>query len=212
MTTADGPPMPPAGSTVRVGMQFGPEWFELPVGGPDPGRPDDLESQVEARIQRDPEVAEHRQQLLDMLTGSAEQARRRRAVAAALRFDRHELDMVSMATLHVTAHRAPAATPEERIHALREQLVGEVGEVNADSASEVQELPAGATLRIQLIGQARDGDDQDAVPLAENVQYWLPVPDHPVNLLVLYSTPNVAGAEPFVAELDQIMDTFRMVL
>lgn len=193
-------------------MQFGPQWFELPVNGPDQARLDRIESQLNARIQRDPGISDHRQQLLDMLTDSTEQARRRHAVTAALRFDLHELDMVSIASLHVTAHRAPVASPEERIQALRVQLAGEVGQATAESVSEVRELPAGGALRIKLIGQARKVDDVEAVPMAENVQYWLPVPDHPVNLLVFFSTPNVAGAEPFVAEFDQLMETFQILI
>lgn len=201
-----------ASSAPRVGMQFGPQWFELPVDASDPDGFDRIESQVDARIQRDPAVSDHRPQLLDMLTSSAEQARRRRAVAAAVRFDLHELDMVSMASLHVTAHRGPVAAPEERIRALRDQLASEVGEASAGSVSEVRELPAGVALRIQLIGQARESDDKEAVPMAENVQYWLPIPDQPINLLVFYSTPNVAGAEPLVAEFDHIMETLRFAL
>lgn len=48
--------------------------------------------------------------------------------------------------------------------------------------------------------------DERRTLLQETVQYWLPIPGRPFTVVFTLSTPNLAGAEEIVAELDHIIE------
>lgn len=202
---------PPVTSTWGINLRLGPDWFELPPG--DDVDLDKLQALVDARIDRDPRLVPRRQQLVDMLAHFTRRANQRGAFCAALRWTLDELDGVSVATLYASAHRVEGRPVDQQIDGLRHGLTGRQGNQIVEPVLEVRELAVGRALRVQVMCETEpasssggQGDREETNPVVETVQYWLPVPSHDALLLVLFSTPNLAGGEALVAELDQMIE------
>lgn len=200
-------------------LKFGPSWFDLSIGEePDVGK---LTAQVDARIGREPRLLDSRQKLIDMLVWFSQDATRRGAAMAAMRWALDEFDGASVATVYVRAYKDEQVRPVDQTLAfLQARMVPRHGSDMADPQVEVRELPAGKALRVQVISRVEPGendqitrhaDDTDRQTmrsgLLENVQYWLPIPGQTLTVVFTFSTPNLAGGQAIVEEFDQMIES-----
>lgn len=202
----------PAVKPWRANLPLGPAWFKLPLG--DKIDPEALAAQVDARISRDPRLSGKRQELIDMLAHFARDATDREVMAAAVFWVPDELDGVLVATLYTTACERTASGPVDRwLDRLRSRLAALHAGQLSEPAMELRDLPAGKALRAQVMtgadvtsepGQPRNGHSREVV--LDNIQYWIPVPDRPLALLLTLATPNLAAAEVIAKEFDRIVE------
>ncbi|MGH9137634.1 MAG: hypothetical protein ACRD0G_11390 [Acidimicrobiales bacterium] len=182
--------------------EFPDTWFDVPIGPT--AHPDDLDAQIDARIDREPALAPYRQALAESVLTIAADATEHQATAAKVRFDLSELDGVSHATVYVfLLDRDGTASPAATVAELEEALAGRRTADQTDPAVEVRHLDAGDALRVQVITEA-EPDEDGGLLLVETVQYWLPVPGHDDLILLAFSTPNLAGADALIDEFDAI--------
>lgn len=195
-------------------------WFMLPLGAA--ADLDDLEQQLEARIGREPELAPGRDELRSMLLRFAAGATERGAAGGAVRWARDELDAISTATLDTYLMDREPGSPGDALEHLRATVSRRQPTDRDDPVVELRRLPAGPALRLQVITETRPdqqpstlaGPDEAApsgVLLVETVQYWLPVPDHSDLVMLAFATPNLAGAQQLVAELDATVAALELV-
>jgi hypothetical protein len=205
--------------TWQVSAWLDETWFELPlgdgaglagVGAEASGTTGlaELEAEVDARVAGHPQPEEQRQRLLDLAQAVAADAARQGAQRAALRWLPHpELDVTSLATLHLFVVDRPDRRPvDEELDRLSADLAqprpGDRGEPSVAR----WRTPAGDALRVQVITEtdAVADVDESRAALLETVQYWLPVPDQPRTLLLHFATPTLGLADELVAEFDRI--------
>lgn len=213
-----------SGTSTDWGMRlkFGPSWFDLSIGEqPDVGK---LAAQVDARIGREPRLLDSRQKLIDMLVYFSQDATRRGAAMAAMRWALDEFDGASMATVYVRAYKdEQVRSVEQTLAFLQARMVPRHASDMADPQVEVKELPAGKALRVQVISRVEPGehdqirerkDDTDPHTmrsgLLETVQYWLPIAGQPLTAVFTFSTPNLAGGQAIVEEFDQMIENLRI--
>jgi hypothetical protein len=179
-----GEPVPP-----RFTITVPANWYPLDL---DPRtRTDSIARLVESRVgsSREPAVRQLRRELTAMLRQYARQAASHHATYAALMYQ--VVDGVPLsASLVIACGLAPS---------------GDVGAVLADGGS-YQDFatlagPAVRVARTELL-------DPGAVPTAE-VQYAVPVPGSELVLLMTFSTPNVALADPLGELFDAIARTLE---
>lgn len=188
--------------SLAVRIPLGDSWFDLPLDE-DTDR-EALQERVDARLGREPDLAPARERLVDMLAHFSRDARERGAVGAALYWRRHDLDIVTVATLYTAVCPRPEGPVDAEIARLAGHLAERYATDRFDPAVETCELPAGQALRVRVISETERDEDRHGVGLLETVQYWIPVASRPASLLLNFSTPNLAGADRLVAELDAI--------
>lgn len=192
----------PTTQTWGLSLPLGEAWFDLPLD--DEATQASYEARVDARIAREPDLAGSRDSLVKMIAHFARDARMRGAVGGALYWKRHDLDVVSVATLYTTVCPRSDGPVSDEIERLRSQLDERYATDRFEPAVDVCDLPAGQALRVRVISDTEQDENEQWVALLETVQYWIPVPGWPACLLLNFSTPNLAGAEPLVTEFDQI--------
>lgn len=212
-----------SGTSTDWGMKlkFGPSWFDLSIGEePDVGR---LAAQVDARIGREPRLLDSRQKLIDMLVYFSQDATRRGAAMAAMRWALDEFDGASVATVYVRAYQDEQVRPiDQTLAVLQARMVPRHASDMAEPQVEVRELPAGKALRVQVISRVERGpndqvtDHGDSDPnalrsgLLETVQYWLPIPGQTLTTVFTFSTPNLAGGQAVIEEFDHMIENLRL--
>lgn len=133
----------------RLSLQLpGSNWFQLPLGGDvDRAR---LETQVDARIEREPGLAESRQKLIDMLDYFTRDANKEGVIGAALLWALDDIDSAIVGTLYATVHTPlTSGSADDEIAAVRAELEKLPLDPGADVDS--RDLPAGRALRVQAL-------------------------------------------------------------
>lgn len=193
-----------------VSLPLGPAWFKLPVA-PDADHTE-VQAQVDARISREPRLAERRPELVDMVSHFTKDARERGAVAAGLLWALDNLDGVVVATLYcAVCERTTGDSVDQYREALQAQLATKHPNDRTKRKIEMRDLEAGKALRVRVmsdaeaIGEEEDQSVRQSVVLLDTAQYWVPLARQPVTLLFTFATPNLAGAEHLVEQFDDIL-------
>lgn len=179
-------------------------WFELPLGRR--AQPVDLDGQLDSRARRQPELAAHRCALREMLLAYRADAEVRGADAVAVRWELDDFDGASTATLHTyLLARGTAGPPGAELAELVAALAEPRPTDRHAPEVDIVGLTMGAAVRVRVVTAAEADPREDGLLLLDTVQYWMPISDHDDLALLAFATPDLAGAEALVAELDAIV-------
>lgn len=166
-------------------------------------------AQVDARIAVRPELARHREQILEVLADFGAHADRSFAYAAATRWEPGE-DVPEVAHFMVAGgeRRHPDSNEKELAHLL--EVLSRTGgnDVTARTVEETA-LPAGAAMRVRGLMKAPGDGRHDPTVVLDTIQYWVPVPHRDEMIVLVGTTPALGPQDTFAAAIDSIAGTLR---
>lgn len=166
-------------------------------------------AQVDARIAEQPELAEHRAQILEVLADFGAHADRCFAYAAATKWEpAGEAPEVAHIMVAGGERRHPQSNEREIAH-LREVLFKPVdGDLSARTVEEVA-LKAGPAVRMHVIAKAPKSRRRDPTVVLDTIQYWVPVPRRDEMIVLVGTTPSLGPREDLAATIEALVASLR---
>jgi hypothetical protein len=166
-------------------------------------------AQVDAWIEVKPELAEHREQILEVLADFGAHADRSFAYAAATKWEPAG-DVPDVAHFMVAGgeRRHPQDNAREIEHLLEVLPKPGDGDVSARTVEEMA-LDAGPAARMRVIAKAPKARRRDPDVVLDTIQYWVPVPQRDEMIVLVGTTPSLGPREDFASTIDAIVASLR---
>ncbi|MEW6474856.1 MAG: hypothetical protein AB1679_21610 [Actinomycetota bacterium] len=188
--------------------------IELPGGwyayDPDPQtRPESIVGQVDARIEFEPHLAAVRTQLIEIVTQFAEDADEAGARLGAIFWEPGDPGAVAAQLMVLDGARVVTDSVDGEVADLLDRLARPLEtDVGPRDVTRV-ELPAGPAARIQLLARTVNAGPGGADYVLDLIQFWVPAPAHPTNVVVAGETPCLDLDVQFAEAVEDIARTLQ---
>ena len=168
--------------------------IELPSGwyayDPDSEtRPESIAGQVDARIEFDPHLAAVRSQLIEIVTQFARDADEAGARLGGIFWEPGYPGAMAANLMVLDGVRVVADSVEREVADLLERMARPLDTDLGRRDVTPADLPAGPAVRLQLLARAGETDRGDPAYALDVIQFWVPAPAHPTNVVVAAETP-----------------------
>lgn len=195
-----------------VGISTPPQWFTLDL---DPEREEaDVDMQLSARVESQPELVRARPILKDMLLSFADAGRKLGAIFGAIRFeDQPRVGVKSATLLAYRLERDAGMTVADNLDSLTDLLARRIPSDQFDPVLSRVDLGWGQAVRMEAVRAADPGGKhkpQGQLPLLLSVQYWVPM-EATADLVELdFITSNLAWADEAREEFALIAESVEI--
>jgi hypothetical protein len=188
--------------------------IELPGGwyayDPEPEtRADSIRAQVDLRIDIEPHLEVVRSQLIDIVSQFAEDADHAGARLGGIWWEPEEAGAVVAQLMVLDGVRGVTDSVDGEIVELLKRLADPLETDVGPRALSRVDLPAGPAARIQLLARANNADPDDGEFALDVIQFWVPAPAHPINVVVAAETPCLDLDVEFAEAIDAIAATLE---
>ena len=195
-----------------VGISTPPQWFTLSLDA-EHGEAD-IDMQLSARVESQPELVRARPILKDMLLSFAGEGRKLGAIFGAMRWEDHPREGVISATLlGYRLERDRFMGVAANLDSLTDLLARRTPSDQFDPVLSRVDLAWGRAVRMQAVRAADPGGKPtpSQLPLLLSVQYWVPIEATADLVELSFTTSNLAWADEACEEFALIAESLEIV-
>lgn len=172
-------------------------------------RPDLDAAQVDARIEVRPELARHRDQILEVLADFGAHADRSFAYAAATRWEPNgQAPEVAHLMVAGGARRHPRSNEKKIAQLLRTLPTAGELDVTVRAVEEVA-LPASPAVRLRALMRAPGSGRNDPTVVLDTIQFWVPVPKRDEMIVLIGTAPSLGPRDDFADTVTTVANSLR---